>query len=249
MSGSSPEAGPQQAAQAVVPAVLAATVLVVVLATWAAAIGPDRVFGGEGEAQDTSSEAPADAVFAEPENREDEEEERDDDRTWGSIALMGVEIALLIVLGYLLLVVFRRVRLRVPDARRRWRRKRVVEFEVLPATPDRAAEEIVRDADTQLGLLREGTPRNGIVACWHRFELQAEAAGIGREPWETSAEFTLRVLDLVSADERAVAELSTLYREARFSDHELNEPARQAASQALERLHRGLGARYAGGPS
>jgi hypothetical protein len=59
--------------------------------------------------------------------------------------------------------------------------------------------------------------------------VQAEAAGIGREPWETSAEFTLRVLDLVSADERAVAELSVLYREARFSDHDLDEAARTAA--------------------
>ena len=87
------------------------------------------------------------------------------------------------------------------------------------------------------------------MACWHRFEVQAESAGIGRAPWETSAEFTLRVLDLVSADERAVAELSVLYREARFSDHDLGEAARETAVDALERIHRGLGARYAGGTS
>jgi hypothetical protein len=120
---------------------------------------------------------------------------------------------------------------------------------VLPATPEQAAEAMVRDADQQLALLLEGSPRNGIVACWHRFEVQAEAAGFGREPWETSAEFTLRVLDVVAADERAVADLSVLYREARFSDHELVEPTRTAAVQALDRIHRSLGARHARGMS
>jgi hypothetical protein len=145
-------------------------------------------------------------------------------------------------------LVARWVHSEVTDDRRRRRRRRV-EFEVLPGTPEQAAEEIVRDADQQLALLREGSPRNGIVACWHRFEVQAEAVGIGREPWETSAEFTLRVLDLVSADERAVADLSVLYREARFSDHDLGEQARSSAVDAVERIHRSLGARYAGGPS
>jgi hypothetical protein len=229
------------------PAVLAATVLVVVLATWAAAIGPDRVFSGDGASEDTSSELPDRERFA-PEPPAAEEEEEEDDEGGGSAALIALEIAILLAIVYLLFLVVRWVRLDAkPERWRKRRRRRRVEFEVLPATPEQAAEAMVRDADQQLALLLDGSPRNGIVACWHRFEVQAEAAGFGREPWETSAEFTLRVLDVVSANERAVAELSVLYREARFSDHELAESARTAAVEALERIHRSLGARHATG--
>jgi len=241
MSGSSPETTPTP--PAVVPAVLAATVLVVLLATWAAAIGPDRVFRSEPSSQQDSSEAPADRdVVIEPEGGEGDEE--DEERGWGTTAIVATEVALLLVLVYLLLLLVRWVRSEATEERRR-RRRRPLEFEVLPASPEQAAEEMVRDADEQLALLREGSPRNGIVACWHRFEVQAEAGGIGRQPWETSAEFTLRLLDLVSADETAVAELSGLYREARFSDHALEEDARSAAVRALEQIHRGLGSRLA----
>lgn len=230
------------------PAVLAATVLVVVLATWAAAIGPDRVFGGSGSSEDTSSE-PYDVERLAPEPQASEEEEEDDEGGAGA-ALIALEIAILLAIIYLLALVFRWVRLdAMPQRWRKRRRRRPVEFEVLPASPEQAAEEMVRDADQQLALLLEGSPRNGIVSCWHRFEVQAEKAGFGREAWETSAEFTLRVLDVVAADERAVTELSVLYREARFSDHELAESTRTAAVEALERIHRSLGARPAKGMS
>ncbi len=248
MSGSSPETDPRSGPPAVGPAVLAATLLVVVLATWAAAIGPDRVFGGNPSSEDSSSSTPDDLVPAPEPQREEEEEEEDEGGA--NAALIGLEIAILLALIYLVALVLRWVRLDATPARWRQRRRRQqVEFEVLPATPEQAAEEMVRDGDQQLALLLAGSPRNGIVACWHRFEVQAETAGFGREAWETSAEFTLRVLDVVSADAHAVAELSTLYREARFSDHELNETARTAAVQALERIHRSLGARHARGMS
>lgn len=231
------------------PAVLAATVLVVVLATWAAAIGPDRVFGSSGSSEDTPSDlSDVEKVAPEPQATSDREEEDDEGGT--NAALIALEIAILLAILYLLALVLRWVRLdATPERWRKRRRRRPVEFEVLPASPEQAAEEMVRDADQQLALLLEGSPRNGIVSCWHRFEVQAETAGFGREPWETSAEFTLRVLDVVAADERAVAELSVLYREARFSDHELAEPARTAAVGALERIHRSLGARHAKGMS
>ncbi len=237
MSGTTPTKAPS----AVVPAVLLATGIVIVLATWAAAIGPDRVFGGEPRHQESSG-APATDFDVTPGPGEEAERDEDDDRGWESTVLFGLEIVLLALLAALLVMFARWVRLDMLEERRLTRRRRrPVEFEVLPAAPQRAAEEIVRDADRQLALLREGAPRNGIVACWHRFEVQARAAGMGREPWETSAEFTLRVLDVVSADEHSVAELAELYREARFSDHELDEPAREAAVDALERIHRSLG--------
>ncbi len=248
MSGRSPQTEPTGSAgsSSVLPAVLAATFVVIVLATWAAAIGPDRVFGSDPSPRETLSQEPVEGEPADAGRGEPDEEE--EERGWGTPALFAVEIALLVVVVYLLVLLVRWFRSDATEARRR-RRHRQVDFEVLPPSPEQAAEEIARDADQQLALLREGSPRNGIVACWHRFEVQAESAGIGREPWETSAEFTLRVLDLVSADEHAVAELSVLYREARFSDHDLDEAARTAAVRALERIHRGLGERFARGPT
>jgi len=79
-----------------------------------------------------------------------------------------------------------------------------------------------------------------LVECWHRFELQAARAGMARREWETSSEFTIRVLDLVSADGGAVARLERLYHEARFSEHPIGETQRGAAVEALEAIHLSL---------
>ena len=153
------------------------------------------------------------------------EEEEEDDEGGGSAALIGLEIAILLAIVYLLVLVVRWVRLdATPERWRKRRRRRRVEFEVLPATPEQAAEAMVRDADQQLALLRRGQPAQrdrGLLApvrgAGRGGRLRARAPG-RRPPSSRSG-----CLDVVSADERAVAELSVLYREARFSDHELAE--------------------------
>ena len=66
------------------------------------------------------------------------------------------------------------------------------------------------------------------------------AAGLPRSRHETSAEFVVRVLHRLDLDPRAIGELAALYREARFSDHQLGEEARERARAALERLHADL---------
>ncbi len=93
------------------------------------------------------------------------------------------------------------------------------------------------DAAHQSALLLDGIARDAIVACWDRFEVQAAQAGIARRPWETSSEFTLRLLDFVSADSGAVARLERLYHEARFSEHVIGEDRRSAAAEALQSIH------------
>jgi hypothetical protein len=114
-----------------------------------------------------------------------------------------------------------------------------VAFDVLD-DPSPLADEILQDSEDQLAVLLGGTPRNAIVACWDRFEEQAERARVAREPWETSSEFILRLLDAVSADAAAVTRLEMLYREARFSEHEIDETRREAAVEALEAIHASL---------
>ena len=102
---------------------------------------------------------------------------------------------------------------------------------------------MVADADEQDALLRDGEPRNAIVAAWSRFEVQGERAGVGRLASETSSEYAIRILDLVSADTGAVNRLAGLYREARFSEHEMTEEHRTEALDALAGLRRSLGVR------
>ena len=115
-----------------------------------------------------------------------------------------------------------------------------VDFDVLD-DPEPLADEIRAVAVDQLALLLGGTPRNAIVACWDRFEEQAERVHAARKDWETSSEFTLRLLERVSADPGAVSRLEALYHEARFSTHEIDESRRQAAVEALQAIHLSLG--------
>jgi len=111
-----------------------------------------------------------------------------------------------------------------------------VDFDVIEA-PRAVAEAMSRDAAEQRLLLLDGDPRNGIVECWNRFEVQAASAGVARRAWETAAEYTLRILDLVDADEGAVSALAARFREARFSEHDVTEEDRQQAVKALDRIH------------
>jgi Domain of unknown function (DUF4129) len=159
-------------------------------------------------------------------------------------ALLGT-ILRYALFAWLLLLGYRGVRWLLEDlAARRYREppREVIDFDVL-ADPEPLVEEIRRDAAEQFELLLGGEPRNAIVAAWDRFEEQAERVGAARKPWETSSEFTLRLLDLVSAAPPAVSRLAALYREARFSEHEITEDRRQAAVEALRDIHASIGVR------
>ena len=119
---------------------------------------------------------------------------------------------------------------------KRWHRPpRLTEthFEVLPEV----SMAVVKDAAAQFAALQEGSPRNAIVACWLRLEEAAAEAGVKRDPAETSAEFTTRVLGSLAVDAAMINNFAGLYREARFSRHEVGEPARRAAVAALRSLH------------
>ncbi len=122
----------------------------------------------------------------------------------------------------------------------RWHRRWSGEPE-FDALPDVAAA-VVDEAASQRAALLGGEPRNGIVGCWLRLERDVEAAGLRRQQADTSAEFTERVLGRYTVDDEAIRELAALYREARFSEHPIEESSRLAALAALERLHRALAA-------
>ncbi len=102
------------------------------------------------------------------------------------------------------------------------------------------ADSIVADADAQHAALAEGSPRNGIVACWLRLEASVVRAGVEPDPALTSTELTANVLERFAVEPTAVTRLGALYREARFSTHEFGEHDRQAAIDALDAVHAGL---------
>lgn len=128
-----------------------------------------------------------------------------------------------------------------------WRRRRrggPVDIDVLADV----ADAVTADADAQRAALRRGRPRNAIVECWLRLEAAVIAAGIERSPADTSSELTERVLADRAVDPGAIGRLAALYREARFSDHEMDEDARQDAIEALDAVHAGLRRARVGAP-
>lgn len=225
---------------------LGAVGLLLVLVTWAASIGPDRVVSG-GHVDQVRPEEPTDSSSADDTEdliQDALDEERGDPPDWLAAIAFAVEILTVGVVLFLLGRLLHKLRqlwlLRSPRRRRRRRRPEDVEFEVLDSAAQ-VTEVMAEEAEDQRALLAlEGEPRNAIVACWHGFEQQAVRAGVARRPWQTTAEFVLGVLDLVGADRGAVARLADLYREARFSDHPLTDDHRARALDALDMIHASL---------
>lgn len=231
-------------------AVVAAALLVVVLAAWAATTGPSGVLTGDGfdPAGEPSAEPSATATAdggPPPEAASPPEVEV---REWVGVVALVLQVAVTLLAVYLLvrhagLPLARWLRARL--GRRRGGRLEEAAAEGFPVLepPAAVARELAAGASAQRALLLDehATPRNAVVACWQRFEAQAQAAGVGRRPWETSSEYTMRVLDLVDAHGPAVSRLASLYREARFSEHELTEQHRSDAVAALDEIHRTLG--------
>jgi hypothetical protein len=147
------------------------------------------------------------------------------DLTWLARALTAI-----VVVGVVALIAWRLARVR-------WRRtpRRVVEHAPAVALP--AVAETVGDAEVELQeTLVSGSPRNAIVLCWIRLEQAVAAAGLAPRSTETSLELTTRVLAAVTVDDASIQRLGALYREARFSRHELGEAHRRAAIEALSEL-------------
>jgi hypothetical protein len=231
---------------------VAGVVLVVVLLALAAGQRPGRVFEGNGvpegprAMQTPSSPTASTDSFGQP-DQTDRAGHRSVFYLVIPLIVGGVALWLVWFLIRVLVVLFQRW-----EFRRRPPPPPEIAFDVLEH-PEVLAEDMVAEAERYRALLTGGSPRNGIVACWHEFERAAERRGLAREPWQTSAEFTLRMLDLLltgsAGDGGAVGRLAVHYREARFSDHEVTEADRDEARQDLDAILAALATRRAGSPS
>ena len=230
-------------------AATAGACLLVVLVGWAALVGPSQVFSGPGPSPSSETTTTSEAPIEEAEETEREDVER---REYGAATtiianVIGGAIQLVCLLGMVFVAyLLGRRAIRAWRLRRHFDAPASADFETLEAGhPDRVRKAIADDAEEQLRLLLDGAPRNAIVACWHRFEVQATESGLPRHPWETSAEFALRMLERADVDSDAVSRLLDLYREARFSEHDLDETDRAAAGAALRDIQAHVGARRA----
>jgi hypothetical protein len=151
---------------------------------------------------------------------------------WGAVFLQVVGV-LWIVLAVMVAVWIVRTgawpRLRRTGARKRSGRQ-------VTALPEVAESELAVDVEAARVALAGGSPRNAIVACWMQLERDAAAAGLPRHEAETSAEYVERVVAASSVDPAPIRELAALYREARFSRHELRDDHRTRALAALNRV-------------
>lgn len=124
-------------------------------------------------------------------------------------------------------------------------RRRAAPPESAREAPDRALL-TDRRAARQARMLREGSPREAIIATWLDLERLVATAGVPRRPSETSSELVVRVLDDREVPAAALTDLAALFREARFSTHELTEALRERAAGDLDAVHAALGARGRG---
>lgn len=210
--------------------------VVSLLVVWAASIGPDEVVRGGRAARGTLTPTPSPTADGGLQGSPGQEFVPSE-HPIVTMLFTALVIGMALVLAWVVFVLARALveSLRLP---RRTPAPDPVEFDVVAAP--RMVEALAAGSADQRAVLLSGSPRNGIVECWHRFELESTSVGVPKRPWETSAEFTLRILDLVDADPHAVSVLAGLYREARFSTHDVGEARREQALAALETIHRGL---------
>ena len=111
--------------------------------------------------------------------------------------------------------------------------------------PELVAQQLADAAAAGLDeLAAEGPVADVIIACWQRLRAAAEQAGVPPVASDTPEQAIARVLRagaVTEAAERPLAVLAGLYREARFSAHEMTRGdvwvARQALQAILGQLH------------
>lgn len=189
--------------------------------------------GARGATEDPAEDTEAVTQAAAEDTTEDAEETQTTDPAQVWWVLGGIALALLLAVVVVLAI-------RV--IRRRWR---AAPPESAREAPDRALL-TDRRAARQARMLREGSPREAIIATWLDLERLVAAAGVPRRPSETSSELVVRVLDDREVPAAALTDLAALFREARFSTHELTEALRERAAGDLDAVHAALGARGRG---
>jgi Tfp pilus assembly protein FimT/uncharacterized membrane protein YidH (DUF202 family) len=99
------------------------------------------------------------------------------------------------------------------------------------------AERLALALDEALDDLRaEADPRRAIVAAYARMERVLAASGVPRRSAETADEYLGRILRELAPGSDAVARLTDLFTQAKFSHHDVDATMKEDAIQALEQV-------------
>jgi hypothetical protein len=109
-----------------------------------------------------------------------------------------------------------------------------VKGEVAPPMPEDPLIELL-DAGID-DLRRIPDPRRAVIACYARMEHLMSSSGIPRLLSDTPTEFLARVLQHRSVSAESASMLTTLFEQAKFSPHRVDEQMREEALVALERV-------------
>jgi Domain of unknown function (DUF4129) len=102
---------------------------------------------------------------------------------------------------------------------------------------DDLAEDLAVALDEALDDLRaEADPRRAIIAAYARMERILAAHGVPRGPAETADEYLARVLPTLALSLDAVARLTSLFTQAKFSHHDVDTAMKEEAIDALEQV-------------
>ena len=122
---------------------------------------------------------------------------------------------------------------------RAWRTRRLPPEEDT-GTADVVPAAVLADQSERLAALGTGTPREGIVAAWARLEASIAIAGVPLMRSRTSTEVVLATLRSHDVPADTLEELAALFREARYSPHDLGEADRRRAEEAHRRVDAAL---------
>ena len=99
------------------------------------------------------------------------------------------------------------------------------------------AEELAAALDDALDDLRgEADARRAVIAAYARLERILASSGIARRPAETSDEYLARVLRDLTLGSNAITRLTSLFTQAKFSQHEVDTAMKEEAIDSLERV-------------
>ena len=104
-----------------------------------------------------------------------------------------------------------------------------------------APTELAEAVEEALVVVEQGAARDAVVACWLLLERAAARAGSPARPHETAREYAGRLSAEQLVSTQPLTTLAELYREARFSDHEVGPELRLRARRALAVLQAELG--------
>jgi len=212
--------------------VVALTAVSLVVAAWITTSSPTPVFTSPSQPENTQPTSGATSKQQTPPRDRNTNGSESGDLPLSIVITMYVLMAILAVA---LLVVI------VSRANERRRRRRTTTDVGEPIDVDELADgelsaSLAATAAARLAAMAAGSPRNAIVRCWVELEDAVIEAGLERNPALTATEFTGEVLGRLAVDRGAITVLSDLYREARFSEHELTEQHRARATAALHAL-------------